>query len=340
MNNPANSSSDQTTTPSFTKVNENGKIYVLGHADSDGRYAMWCAYRHFKNTPLAQNVELHEVQYGQPVPLDASALTKNDTVFILDFSYKADVLTQMAQLVGKLVVLDHHKGAANELLGLHENLQSFGDVLIHFDMSKSGALLAWEYFNPGTEAPYPCLLVNDRDMWSFQYGDETRSLECYIRAFGRPSSMQWWDKLHNEDNEQEEDSEYFLHVMQKGFVCLEYERGVLGKFVRNPRNWKIIPVRVGDQTYKAAVYEGMGVLHSELAEKFYTTKDVDFTLEWRRKEHEKLVFSLRSPTMDVSELARQYGGNGHKAAAGFSMKLEEGFAFVCRLTLSEEIENW
>lgn len=322
-------------------INSNtSKIYVLGHADSDGRYAMWCAYNHFRNKGMEQNLVLHEVQYGNPLPLDLQQLTKQDSVYIVDFSYKANELTELAASVGTLVVLDHHKSAQAELDGLQEKLQGICKAHIHFDMGKSGALLAWEYFNPGIDAPYICKLVNDRDMWVFEYGDETRSLECFIRSFGYPSDMAWWDKMQGMDSTSDEDSPYFIEAMQKGFVCLEYERAVIAKFARNPRNWSIVTVEFKGKKLRGIVYEGMGILHSELAEQFYTTTDIDFTMEWRRKEHEKIIYSLRSPKIDVSELAKAYGGGGHKAAAGFSLPLIQGFELVTRLSDTAVEHYW
>lgn len=130
-------------------------IHILSHADSDGRFAAYCAFTHCAERGLSDKLKMHEVQYGQPVPINIAELTKLDAVYILDFSYSREILESINEKVGVLVVLDHHKTAEAHLLGL---------PYAHFDMTKSGALLAWEYFFPDEEPPMPCLYVNDRDL--------------------------------------------------------------------------------------------------------------------------------------------------------------------------------
>ena len=39
-------------------------------------------------------------------------------------------------------------------------------VKLHMD--KSGAMLAWEYFHPGTEVPMFIKLIDTRDRWVFE----------------------------------------------------------------------------------------------------------------------------------------------------------------------------
>lgn len=38
----------------------------------------------------------------------------------------------------------------------------------HFDMDKSGAALAWEFFFPGKEAPRLIKFVEDQDLWRWE----------------------------------------------------------------------------------------------------------------------------------------------------------------------------
>ena len=58
------------------------------------------------------------------------------TVFIVDFSYPRTILEEMEESAESLVVIDHHKTAEEDLRGLD---------YCHFDMTHSGAYLAWEY---------------------------------------------------------------------------------------------------------------------------------------------------------------------------------------------------
>ena len=298
-------------------------IHILHHADSDGRYASWCAWKYFQAKGI--EVNLHNVQYQEAPKVVPENLTREDAVYILDFSYPAPILERYAKNAGKLVVLDHHKSAKADLEGIEEKLDKGCESLVKFDMSKSGALLAWEYFFPQQEAPYVCLLINDRDLWLHKYGDETRALETFIRAKGKVYNIDWWDQLCSNE-------EYFKYALATGHNYLDYERSVMQKFISSNRNYEIVNTDFNGIKYKCCLYEGMGILHSELAEAFYSSPkhELDFTMEWRRKDHDKMVFSLRSNKIDVSKLAKSMGGGGHHAAAGFATDLQLGFHIVSR----------
>ena len=64
----------------------------------------------------------------------------------------------------KLVMLDHHKSAADRLTGF-----ACRCGVVHFDMAKSGARLAWEFFHPQAAVPDLVRYVEDRDIWTWQY---------------------------------------------------------------------------------------------------------------------------------------------------------------------------
>src|SRR3990167_4124031 len=71
-------------------------------------------------------------------------------VYILDFSFSAELLGQIEQVAAQLVLLDHHKSAAESLTGF-----ACRCGVVHFDMSKSGARLAWGFFQADRPLPAP-----------------------------------------------------------------------------------------------------------------------------------------------------------------------------------------
>ena len=110
-------------------------IYVLYHKNCmDGKGAAYAAWKKF-----GESAKYIEVNYGEPVP----EMTDASEIYILDFSYPKDVLYKMAE-TAKVVVLDHHKTAQADLEGVE---------FAKFDMTKSGAVLAWEYFHPNSPTP-------------------------------------------------------------------------------------------------------------------------------------------------------------------------------------------
>jgi len=133
-------------------------IYVLFHTKSvepfrpcmDGLFAAYAAW-----VRLA-DCELVPAMYGTAPDLQ---LTSGDKVFLLDVTYPAAVLEKWADCGAKVTVIDHHKTAMNDLSGLSAWIDQ------SFDMDKSGAVLAWEYFHPGEDLPLLFEYVQDRDLW-------------------------------------------------------------------------------------------------------------------------------------------------------------------------------
>lgn len=137
-------------------------IHVLFHAKSidlakntvnpctDGLFAAWAAKRKYP--------EAHVVpaMYGRPPELN---LNQGDRVYLLDLTYPASVLEGWADRGAEVVVLDHHKSALDDLSGLSDR------ILKTFDMGRSGAVIAYNYFFDG---PVPLLFkyVQDRDLWT------------------------------------------------------------------------------------------------------------------------------------------------------------------------------
>src|SRR3954471_21091358 len=96
---------------------------------------------------------------------------EGDEVYVLDFSFKRDILLRQKKRL-KIQVIDHHASAEADLEGL--------DFCI-FDKSKSGAVLAWEFFHTGQHVPKLLRHIQDRDLWKFEMY-ETREITTALRS--------------------------------------------------------------------------------------------------------------------------------------------------------------
>ena len=115
------------------------KFLVIYHAGcSDGFCAAWLFHKAFPEA------DFHAAHYGTPPPDVAGK-----DVYIVDFSYKRDVMLRIIDQARRVCVLDHHKTAEEDLAllpscSLEEWVSLKGKVRIQFDRSKSGGRLAWE----------------------------------------------------------------------------------------------------------------------------------------------------------------------------------------------------
>ncbi len=263
------------------------KTLCIYHGNcADGFGAAW-AVRH----ALGDDVEFHPGVYQNDPP----EVTGREVVFV-DFSYKRPVMEQLAQAARSLVVLDHHKSAAEDLVGLDH----LPNVELHFDMERSGAMIAWDYFNPDTPPPPLLAHIQDRDLWLFALPG-TREIQAAV--FSYPYDFGVWDEL----------------------MAMPVEDLQLDGMAIERKHHKDVAELVATFRYRMTI----GGHDVPVANLPYTlTSDAGHLMAqgepfaacyWDTPEGR--VFSLRSTEAgaDVSAIAKQYGGGGHRNAAGFRL---------------------
>jgi oligoribonuclease NrnB/cAMP/cGMP phosphodiesterase (DHH superfamily) len=257
----------------------------------DGFGAAW-AIRH----ALGDEVEFYKGFHGQSPP-DVNGLD----ILLVDFSYKKDVLENMLKTAASITILDHHITAEKELA----DLLTSGEVNGLFDMSKSGAMLAWEWFNPDKPSPKLIEHIQDRDLWQFKL-DGTREVHAALSSY--PYDFEVWDRLMagtpDELDALKRDGEAIERKLQKDIkdlIASGVRRMVIGGYN--------VPVLNASSTYVSDAGNIMSM-------------DEPFAAcYWDHPGGRS--FSLRSSEtgVDVSEVAKQYGGGGHVKAAGFTVDM-------------------
>jgi oligoribonuclease NrnB/cAMP/cGMP phosphodiesterase (DHH superfamily) len=236
-------------------------------------------------------------------------------VLIVDFSYKADVLRQMAEVAASITVLDHHESAERELLPLLEE----GIIAGEFDMTRSGAMMAWNYCFPADQrnpfdtvssygyVPFLVQYVQDRDLWTWALED-SRAVSAYIQMQGL--DFKSWTRLARDL----EDQTRYESIVEIGTALVDKEkRDIAGALKASKRRMRIAghDVPVANVPYIMASEAGNILCKGEpFAALYFDTADGQRS------------FSLRSDKDDpeavnVSLIAAQFGGGGHKNASGF-----------------------
>lgn len=249
---------------------------------------------------LGGQVDFHPGKYGEAPP----EVTGRD-VIIVDFSYKRDVMINIIESCDQLTVLDHHKSAEAELAGLSQLSKK---VFIEFDMNRSGAMMAWDFYFPDEPAPKLIKHIQDRDLWKFKL-EGTRQIQAAL--FSYPYDFDVWMKMLANDDA--------VEALYCDGVAIErkYLKDLDELLKHEPRTMVIggYTVPVANLPYTMASDAGNRLaLNQPFAAIYSDTKD-------------NRLFSLRSCSgeheVDVSEIAGQYGGGGHKNAAGFKVPLEK-----------------
>jgi oligoribonuclease NrnB/cAMP/cGMP phosphodiesterase (DHH superfamily) len=276
-------------------INKEGisMIYVLYHLDKDGQGSAYAAWKKFKNKAIYL-----PVNYGKPVPqMDDGA-----EVYIVDFSYKPEILLAMAERMEKVVVLDHHKTAQVDL----ESMASHPNLQISFDLTRSGASIAWEYFN---RAPLPDLLkfIQDRDLWLFGY-PESKPVHEFLCSFSY--SPELWDYFVN--------AMPISYMVEQGNVLMRAREKIVSNLCYNAFESELDGHKV--MAVNSPLYQ------SEIGHKLLDDcPDVAFVVIYSDPDKKRTVFSMRSKgDFDVSVIAKAHGGGGHKNAAGFEVETPAG----------------
>jgi len=283
---------------------------ILHHASClDGFTSAYYLHNYFVSLKKYTNIDVVPMQYGQPIVADIAG----KDVVVVDFSFKRGNMINLAKEANSFVVLDHHQTAEVELHGVD---------FCFFDPGRCGVQLACDYIAAHRHAPslpvaellsrmscrrkeeYPLLVqyVADRDLWTKEL-PFTDEVNAYLMTLDRTFPDWASAEATLEHN--------FKGVRMEGQAILRYI--------------KKTAYTLADKAYRCHLRTGhwasivnSATLQSEIGH--ILTKGGDIGVVWFQLSNGDYVFSLRSEgDVDVSEIAKSYGGGGHKNAAGFTV---------------------
>lgn len=263
------------------------KIAVCYHKGClDGFTGAYAAWKKFGSR--ADYIGL-EHQESPPAQL------KNKTVYFVDFCYPTSVMKKVIAANKKVIVLDHHKSQEEAIFLASE---------YRYKLDHSGCVIAWQYFHPDRKVPYLLEVIQDNDLFLF-HNPETHRLIA---------SLQYTEQTFKE-------YERIVRILQTKKGRNDILRD--GTVLNNAEGTMIS--RLVERAEKV-VFEGYTVyavntplFYSQIANVISRVKKVPFGITWFYREG-KLQVSLRTSKkgVDVSQLAKKYGGGGHRGAAGFN----------------------
>ncbi len=225
-------------------------------------------------------------------------------VIMVDYSFPSrEVMEELGRTTKSLRVYDHHISKKEVLEDL--------DFAV-FDNERSGAGLAWDYLfgkDSGHKLslyflprPWWVNYTEDQDLWKWRLSD-SRTINAYLMV--QPRTVAAWEKVERMN---------VCDALQLGFGARERnEFDVRGLF----------------NTIQEGIFHGhkTGVVNtsvavSEVGEAIYTSGYAAVALSWYERADGQVSFGLRSTTVDVGAIAKEYGGGGHKASAGFETSVE------------------
>lgn len=245
------------------------------------------------------NVDFVEGRYGEN--MDDFDVTDRDVVLV-DFTFKRDVMLDIAAKAKTVLVLDHHLSAQKDLVDLPDNVSTV------FDMKRSGAMITYQYYFPTRPVPQIIKHIQDRDIWTWILPESRNVISA---LFSYEYDMDLWREF------------IFINDPSDRFYvegeCIERKHHKdIDEFIESSAHRMII---CGHDVPAVNVPYHWG---SDSANKLFQAAEEKFAVYYYLNG-EKLVVGLRSGDegLDVSEIATFMGGGGHRNASAFSIPLNE-----------------
>lgn len=264
------------------------EIVVLYHADCpDGFGSAWAAWKKFGKT-----ADYVPVEHGESFPIGL----EDKELYLLDFSYGEEETAQLIAKNKRVTTIDHH-------ITSEQAIKMTSDY--RFSLDNSGSILSWDYFHKGKPTPKMLQYIEDRDLWRFKF-PETDNVCAFIDSLDFDFKV--WDKVAEDMENENTKKEY----QKQGQFMLTHEKRLMEDII-NANTKKVM--FEGYDTYVAnAPYFFASHIGQILIKKL-----PPIAITWNEDKN-SVHISLRSDgTVNVGEIAKKYGGGGHKMAAGFEL---------------------
>jgi len=264
-------------------------------ADLDGECSGAIVKYYHKET------ELFPFDYGEEFPWDKIA--PEDEIFMIDVSLPRNDMIKLKDSVKNLIYIDHHISKINELKGVFFNgIQRDG---------VAACILTWNYFitddTDSLKIPEAIKLLGYYDVWKiddnvldFQYG--ARSLDT------NPENQDLWSVLFV-------NNKFVYSIKETGRYIRKYQDKIDKKnildfaFKTKFRDYSVLALN--KTTGSSLIFKD----HPD-----YKNVDILMVFGWIGNKWKISLYTLKDD-IDVSIICKEFGGGGHKQAAGFKLDI-------------------
>ena len=248
----------------------------------------------------------------------------NQNILFVDLCPRTDYLLKLSRNNNNIVILDHHK-SAYEMIYESEEIKEINNINTVFDMDRAGCQITWDYFFPDLERPFFIDYIADRDLWKWKLRNSREINATLFEAniIDHTNLQKLNDLLIDSEikkNKLITEGEIILRSNKRE---IEVASKVAIESIFNYEN----------NDYKVWLAGNISPgLRSELGnylldKKFKDETLPDFCATWQYfPPKNEWWISLRGNenSPDLSKIAFQLDGGGHKTAAGFTIKNKKG----------------
>lgn len=252
--------------------------------------------------------EMIPYNYGEKFPWDQ--IKEEEIVFLVDLHLQP--FNDMIKLSEKtrLFWIDHHRSSMEDY---EKNKEKFlpknGKVVI--SMKESACVLTWYFLFPNTPLPKSIWLLGKYDVFDLEIDDRVLDFQYGMKGFNtNPCNTEFWKSLILSDpesiNNQIENISKIGSFVRKCFIKEEELIAKQFSFTTEFEGYKCIAcnsIRAGSMFFDSV----------------FDKDKHDLRISFGLMSNGKWTVSLycEKEEIDVSELAKKYGGGGHRGASGF-----------------------
>lgn len=238
------------------------------------------------------------VSHGRPAPD-----VKGQDVLMLDFCYPRDTLIKLQ--AKSIFILDHHLSAQKDLSA---PFPDSCNISYEFDLKRSGAMMSWQHFFPNEPIPRFYTLIQDRDIW-LNNEPEAPMLSYGLSIFAK--NFRAWKVFI-------EDQQVLNKTIEAGRAIQDFINAQIDIIIPTYRMQQIAGINV--PVVNAPSFMVSDLVHQLLIEH----PNAPFAAAYSDLPDIGMRnYSLRSEDhrQDVSVIAKQFGGGGHRNAAAFNIPI-------------------
>lgn len=278
------------------------------HTDVDGKCAgaiikKWWPTAMESLMPDGQSTEESEyigIDYKDEFPFND--IKENETVIIVDFSLqKEGEFSKLFKITKNIIWIDHHKTAINKHI-------EFEQLVGIRSCENAGCELTWEFCFANKEMPLAVKYAGRYDIWDFsEHGETLNEFQAGIRLEKHyPENYVWECLLDIEKSE-----EVLPELLKQGKIALRFRINRYASLI------KAFSFFANFEGHKA-ICCNVGATSSQLFDSVKEDYDLMMPFVFDGRQWTVSIYSTKS--IDCSEIAKKYGGGGHKGAAGFQCK--------------------
>lgn len=241
----------------------------------------------------------------------------NKNIIIIDVAYSKQILSNIVKRVKKMTFIDHHLSIRSDVEEL--DIPSIHEIV--YDVNKSGASLTWEYFFPQKTLPKFIKYVQDNDIgtWKLKHTIPfITALELQYNTYPSKYNLEHWKSLLDDSIVANMIKDGILYNQYKDYLVHNNSKKISMHYFPSNKIHNMYPnIANTIGQYKVAVYNGVTCPNTaSLSINILDNNDCDFVIFWvLNLNQNKYILQLRSKTVDVSEIAKTFGGGGHALAS-------------------------